>query len=392
MLASTIIAAAALSFQGASEDTTPWKTFIVKDGQFIVDFPTNPTNTANETINGPGGRMKVVTVACDTPPVAFIAQKFVLRTAVVKGAEQTLLEAYRDFFAKQYKGKVISEKKVRFEGKHGLDYTIRGKLAGNAISTIRVRQYLAGPAIYILQAVSAPNRELPDDDVSRFFGSFTIGTTPRKKSRAQADVAGKELPGWGTAIDPDGDCTISPDGKALAITIPGALHDLNADIDKFNAPRVLRQVDGDFDMTVKVVGDFQPGPKSLNPKSVPFNGAGLFVWRDSDNYIRLERAAIIRQRKLSTFAEFEEREGGSTGAMHNGKLTPGTTYLRLARKGSRIFGFTSKDGKSWTQLRPMDTKWPADLKVGVDAINSSNEPFSVRFEEFTFKGNSSARP
>src|SRR5262249_10345217 len=161
----------------------------------------------------------------------------------------------------------------------------------------------------------------------------------------------KPLTGWGTAIDPDGDCEIEAQGKNLSITIPGTYHDLNADMDKYNAPRVLREVTGDFVIQVKVVGDFKPGAKSLNPKSVPYNGAGIFVWRDSDNFIRLERGAIVRGGKSGTFALFEEREGGSTCAQHNGPLTPGTTYLWMERRGKTIFGRVSKDGKNWTDLK-----------------------------------------
>ncbi len=100
----------------------------------------------------------------------------------------------------------------------------------------------------------------------------------------------------------------------------------------------------------------------------------------------------MKQGKVNTFATFEEREGGSRGAVHNGPLTPGTTYLTLARRGSRLFGLISKDGQHWTQLKPIDTVWPADLKVGLVAINSSNEPFSVRFEDLSFKTGRSAAP
>ncbi len=311
-------------------------------------------------------------------------------TAVVKGAEQLQLNLYRDYFAARFKGKVISEKKVRFEAKApGLDYTIRAQPERGVIATIRVREYLLGQAIYALFAIAAANRELPDD-MGRFFGSFSIGTTRIKKSGPKPETEGKELAGWGTVIDPDGDCKIAPDGDALVVTIPGVLHDLNADIDKYNAPRVLREVEGNFAIQVKVVGDFKPGPKPTNPKSLPFNGGGIFVWRDSDNFIRLERGAVVRQGKVGTFSIFEEREGGSRGAVHNGQLTPGTAYLRVERRASRIFGFTSKDGKHWTQLKPIDTVWPGTLKVGLDAINSSNKPFTLRFEELSFKGTTSS--
>ena len=124
---------------------------------------------------------------------------------------------------------------------------------------LRVREYLSGQSIYILIAASAINRELPDD-TGKFFGSFAIGTTRTKKAGPKADVPGKELAGWGTAIDPDGDCQITAEGSAVTMTIPATLHDLNADIDKYNAPRILRDVQGDFEIQVKVSASSSRAP------------------------------------------------------------------------------------------------------------------------------------
>ncbi len=132
-------------------------------------------------------------------------------------------------------------------------------------------------------------------------------------------------------------------------------------------------------------------PRRIRTSRLPFNGGGIVVWRDADNFIRLERGATFNRGKFNTFAIFEEREGGSGGAIHNGPLTPGTAYLRLVRRGSRIFGLTSKDGKHWTQLKPIDTVWPGALKVGLNAINSSDVPFTVRFEEMSLKTQAGAR-
>ncbi len=54
------------------------------------------------------------------------------------------------------------------------------------------------------------------------------------------------------------------------------------------------------------------------------------------------------------------------------------------RRGSRIFGFVSKDGQNWTgKLRPIDTVWPSEVKIGIDAVSSSSEPFAVRFEDLS---------
>jgi regulation of enolase protein 1 (concanavalin A-like superfamily) len=386
MIVTAVLAAMCVGFQAQEAEAAPWRTVVSKEGQFVVDFPTDPTKSEVTNKNGPGGRLKIVNIECDTPSAAYIAQRITLPTAIVKGAEGNQLVAFRDYFAKLFNGKVISEKKVRFEGSYpGLDFTIRAQPERQVVGTIRIRLYMLGQAVYALIAAGAANRELPED-TGRFFGSFAIGTSRLKKAGPKAEAAGKALPGWGNVVDLDGDCNVRTEGKALVMSIPGSLHDLNADIDKYNAPRVLREVEGNFSIQVKVVGDFKPGPKSMRAKGLPFNGGGIFVWRDSDNYIRLERGAVINRGKLGTFAIFEEREGGSSGAQHNGQLTPGTTYLRLERRGSRIYGFTSKDGQHWSELKPIDTVWPAQLKVGVDAINSSNEPFKVRFEELVFKG------
>lgn len=71
--------------------------------------------------------------------------------------------------------------------------------------------------------------------------------------------------------------------------------------------------------------------------------------------------------------------------MHNVAFRGGTYCLRLKRKGSRITGAVSTDGKKWGVLKPIDTVWPPKLKVGLTAINSSTEPFTVKFEDFELK-------
>src|SRR5439155_4393214 len=141
----------------------------------------------------------------------------------------------------------------------------------------------------------------------------------------------------------------------------------NADTGKLNAPRVMQPVEGDFLVTVKVTGDFQPGGTCTNPnpKAIPYNGAGILIWSDADNFIRLERGAVLRGGKVGTFVAFEEREGGYRGAVHNQGIPAGTCYLRLERKGSRIHGAISADSSAWKRLQPIDTVWPAKLKVGL---------------------------
>jgi len=57
-----------------------------------------------------------------------------------------------------------------------------------------------------------------------------------------------------------------------------------------------------------------------------------------------------------------------------------------------IFGITSQNGTQWTQPKPIDTIWPARLQVGLDAVNPSGDPFTVRFAKLSFKGKAPGKP
>src|SRR5262249_23997151 len=66
------------------------------------------------------------------------------------------------------------------------------------------------------------------------------------------------IEGWGSVVDPDGDCTVKGEQGKLTMTVPNKLHNLNPAIAS-NAPRVLQEVAGDFTAFVKVTGEFKPG-------------------------------------------------------------------------------------------------------------------------------------
>ncbi len=387
---SLVVLATVLTPQAFAQ--TAWETVTSKEGGFTVEMPVKPSIDKTRTRKAAGGTTKILMLGCKTDSGVYIAYKIELPTAVVKGTEEKQLDAERDEFASEYNGKVISEKKVRATGKTGRDFTIRGKPAEETgILTIRVREYLDGKSVYAVMVLSAPNRELPED-AGRFLGSLSLGDKLTHVSGTpEPDPKGTELKDWGLAIDPDKDCKFTPGDKGIAFEVPGTLHDLFFDGGPTNAPRVLREVEGDFVMTVKVAGEFKPGPKSTNPKSAPYHGAGILLWSDSDNNIRFERLAFLKQGKIVTGVAFQEREGGYNGALHNETFKAGDCYLRLERKGSRIFGAISSDGTAWKQLKPIDTVWPAKLKVGLTAVTTSSEPFSVKFEEFDLKTKNAAK-
>lgn len=365
-----------------------WESVTSKEGRFTVEMPKPPDTNRTRTRKGAGGVVKTLTVGCKTESGAYLVYRIDLPTAIVQGAEEYELDAVRDDLAREWNGTVLAEKKVKAGLRVGRDFTVRGTPAEETgVSTVRVRMYLDGKTIYAVLVASAPNRELPEG-AGRFLGSLAIGDEKAKAAGGpEPEPKGKGLPDWGLAIDPDGDCEFAPDGKkSLTIGLPGTWHDLNPHVDKLNSPRVVRTVEGDFSVAVKVAGEFKPGGEPRNPMSVPSNGGGIVVWKDADNFIRLERFAVARNDKVGAFILFLEREAGYQGAEHNQGYAGGDCYLRMERRGSRVTGFTSADGTAWKPLKPIDTLWPSRLQVGLSAANSNSEPLAVKFEEFVLTG------
>ena len=83
-----------------------------------------------------------------------------------------------------------------------------------------------------------------------------------------------ELKGWGQAIDPDKDCKFQAEKGGLTIVVPGKDHDLGIERGVMNAPRVLRPVEGDFIVQVKVSGKFEPGDPDTDQRAA-FKGLSV---------------------------------------------------------------------------------------------------------------------
>src|ERR1700749_4888522 len=80
---------------------------------------------------------------------------------------------------------------------------------------------------------------------------------------------------WDRPIDPDHDCKIVIKDGTATIELPGTDHDLAPKRKRFNAPRLLHHVAGDFVMQVRVSSTFRPSAKSTVDKEDPSVAAGL---------------------------------------------------------------------------------------------------------------------
>jgi S1-C subfamily serine protease/regulation of enolase protein 1 (concanavalin A-like superfamily) len=157
-----------------------------------------------------------------------------------------------------------------------------------------------------------------------------------------------------------------------------------------NAPRAMAEVEGDFLAYVQVNGDIDPG---LDPTTDPrghklpfsFQGAGLLLYQDKDNFVRLERACMAEGASLVRELLVEVVRGGTEFdyyyiALPGDPSAPLDLFL-LRRKG-RITCLFSYDGRSLLAFRDFSLDYPDKIKIGLTASNLSRKAFTARFSDF----------
>ena len=175
---------------------------------------------------------------------------------------------------------------------------------------------------------------------------------------------------------------MDPSEDKVRIIVPGKTHILSAEIGQVNAPRILRDINGDFDLRVRVAGTGRPGGRATTTVYSPYHGAGLVIWQDEENYVRLEIAADLQYGKVRPYVNFEYRKEGALAVSRGMNNGDGSDHLRLKRRGDEIFASFGPDGAHWSSFPPLTVRLNDRLMVGVTAINSSTKPLTAEFERF----------
>ena len=206
-----------------------------------------------------------------------------------------------------------------------------------------------------------------------------------------ADPPAKEIAGWGTFVDPDGDCEAHADGDALLLSVPATVHDLwpeNSEPElRANAPRVLRDVDGDFTLSVTSVGPVLGGEF--------FRSAALVIWHDDGDFVRFERAGSFRDGKPRHYCWLHVfKDGKRVVNLQKEPVEEADTVLRLARDGGELRASFSQDGgKTFFSFPVQDiSHLPETARAGVAALNASKAPFTARFAGVELTPNPSSAP
>ena len=206
-----------------------------------------------------------------------------------------------------------------------------------------------------------------------------------------------------TFVDPSKDCKLERDEEAMKfkIEIPGnKVHTLAtyavSRIDKkkslHNAPMVLAEVEGDFLAMVEVTGEMSPGstlPKDRQGNDLPFtfNGAGLLLYQNKDNFVRLERTAGIAVDNLQSIHKVlieivKDGKHLDTTNIYWPVREGNVQLIMIRRKGKARFQFRASDSPVSFASPEFELDLPKKVKLGLTASNISAKPFTANFEDF----------
>jgi regulation of enolase protein 1 (concanavalin A-like superfamily) len=198
----------------------------------------------------------------------------------------------------------------------------------------------------------------------------------------------KEVPGWGQVLDPNRDCdfTLDREHDRLKIRVPATSHFLSAEVSQLpmNAPRVVRRVRGDFTADVHVLVQLKP-ERSETTHYDPDHGAGLIVWQDPSNYLRLERAIAFIDGQRYPYINYELREGGRLAVSRGLRTEDRAVFLKLRRQGEAFSAWYSLDGRRWAGLGRVDAAFAERIEVGVVAVNSSKQTMLAELERLNIE-------
>jgi len=208
--------------------------------------------------------------------------------------------------------------------------------------------------------------------------------SPKPDPVEEAVTANHTLGPLGALIDPLQDCRVQREARGVIIQIPPTPHAFDPDRNVADAPRALMDVSGDFVAQVKVSGSIKPGPVPLPGLPFTFQAAGILVWLDSNNYLRLERASgYFGDRGQVHHVFVESRNAGRPGKGAMIRAREGPIMLRVERRGGEFNCTYSSDGKTWLPVKQLSLSVPAKVNVGISATNAAPRPLSAHFEDFT---------
>lgn len=203
--------------------------------------------------------------------------------------------------------------------------------------------------------------------------------------------------GWDKPLDPSRDCKIRRNNGVLTIELPGREHAYDPTFESYNAPRLLRDIDGDFTMQVRVRITPCAADQLERKDCISFTSAGFLVIPPEGSAFtcvsleyRIPGQGLDVDSYRVNFHRFVRSayNGGSGYSKDFGQWPfkvkqPEHVYLRLERRNNEFIHSISSDGKSWVSGDISQfSRIPPKLKVGLAAYETEAKPSKVRFDQF----------
>lgn len=233
----------------------------------------------------------------------------------------------------------------------------------NCSSQSKLENKTTGPANKI-ENTAATSANISNTTVNP---ASTTQNPPVEKQEKQTEISFEpgSLPSGWRWLDPDSNYNPTPyDTKS------GVLHiDVPTGKDLYGetrtAPQLLKAVTGDFEIETRVKFDPQDS----------YQGAGLLIFRNDNNYIRLERG-FGGVGSDSSGIRFDKREDEIFEPIATPEKFPTnakTVELKIRRTGREFTAFWREPNKEWKEVGKYTSGYPETVQAGLIACNTSDE-------------------
>lgn len=206
----------------------------------------------------------------------------------------------------------------------------------------------------------------------------------------QDDDTAKLIEYWGLLEEPAAESKIESDKKTLTITAPDMYVD-NYPPGKVNAPRVFRDVSGDFTAEVDVTqleeAEADTVHKSLGNFSTAYHSGTLLFRHDDETFVRFERVSMNRSGRATYTCELQIWKDRQRQFYRSFPIENKPVRLRLERRAGKLTAsFSQDEGDSWTKVpeQPLEG-FPQKATVGVSLTSNTEKGCKVTFEGFKLK-------
>lgn len=213
-------------------------------------------------------------------------------------------------------------------------------------------------------------------------------STPLALLLLVASASAQDFPGWGSLVDPVGNCPVDFIEGGLQLTIPGGVHQLNPIIGKVNAPRIWNEVEGDFLFEVRVLDFPRPELNSGANGNRSYLAAGIVLWQDDQNFLRWTRSASAE--KNAVYLSCEQFENGKLAGGGNFPLKDAPIWLRIERRSDKLRMSASGNGTDWKQVIQRRSNYQQKLRLGVFGLNVTDREVPFQFQKAFLLANPAA--